>query len=173
MFGRGDFTGSQQNDYERRLNQLFREQGVGWQMENGGIVVRGSEAFALATRDAVDTMRDAGTPTAASEIHEALTDISRRPTADVTGAIQHAMAALECVAREIDGSSDTLGRIIGRLTLPPPLDGALHKLWGFASEQGRHIQEGREPRFEEAELVVTVASAVSVYLLRYHVRAQP
>jgi hypothetical protein len=169
----GDFTGTQQNDYERRLNHLFREQGVGWQIENGAIVVRGSEAFALATRDAVDTMRDAGTPTAANEIHEALTDISRRPTADVTGAIQHAMAALECVAREIDGSSDTLGRIIGRLTLPPPLDGALHKLWGFASEQGRHIQEGREPRFEEAELVVTVASAVSVYLLRHHVRPQP
>lgn len=110
-------------------------------------------------------------PTAANEIHEALTDISRRPTADVTGAIQHAMAALECVAREVDGSSDTLGRIIGRLTLPAPLDGALHKLWGFASEQGRHIQEGREPRFEEAELVVTVASAVSVYLLRHHARA--
>jgi hypothetical protein len=51
----------------------FREQGVGWQMENGAIAVRGSEAFALATRDAVDTMRDAGTPTAANEVHEALT----------------------------------------------------------------------------------------------------
>ena len=142
-------------------------------MENGVIAVRGSEAFSLATRDAAETMRDAGTPTAANEIHEALTDISRRPTADVTGAIQHSMAALECVAREIDESSDTLGRIIGRLILPPPLDGALHKLWGFASEQGRHIQEGREPRFEEAELVVTVASAVSVYLLRHRARPQP
>jgi AbiJ N-terminal domain 4 len=46
--GKGDFTGTQQNDYERRLNHLFREQGVGWQMENGAIAVRGSEAFALA-----------------------------------------------------------------------------------------------------------------------------
>jgi len=139
-------------------------------MEDGKIIVRGSEAFTLATQDAVATMRAAGKPTAANEIHEALSDISRRPVADVTGAIQHAMAALECVAREIDSSSDTLGRIIGRLTLPAPLDGALHKLWGFASEQGRHIQEGRDPAFEEAELVVTVASAVSVYLLRHHQR---
>lgn len=170
--GKNDFTGARRNNYERRLNHLLREQGIGRQMENGVIRVRGSEPFALATRDAVETMRAAGTPTAANEIHEALTDISRRPTADVTGAIQHAMAALECVAREIDGSSDTLGRIIGRLTLPPPLDGALHKLWGFASEQGRHVQEGREPRFEEAELVVTVASAVSVYLLRHHNRTK-
>jgi hypothetical protein len=115
-------------------------------------------------------MQQAGKSTAANEIHEALKDISRRPSADVTGAVQHSMAALECVAREIDGSSDTLGQIIKRLTIPPPLDGALHRLWGFASEQGRHIQEGGEPNFEEAELVVTVASAVSVYLLRHAAR---
>ena len=164
--GADDYSGNKQVEYENRLTQLFREQGVGWQMQKGKIVVRGSEAFTLATQDAVETMRKANAPTAASEIHEALTDISRRPNADVTGAIQHAMAALECVARELNGTSDTLGRIIGKLELPAPLDGALHKLWGFASEQGRHIQEGREPSFEEAELVVTVASAVSVYLLR-------
>lgn len=136
-------------------------------MEDGRIVFRGSEAFGLATRDAVACMQLAGTPTAANEVHEALKDISRRPSADVTGAVQHAMAALECVAREVDGSTETLGQIIKRLTIPPPLDGALHRLWGFASEQGRHIQEGRSPSFEEAELVVTVASAVSVYLLRH------
>jgi len=171
---RDDFTGAKAAEFARRLTQLFRELGVGWQMEGGRIVFRGSEAFTLATRDAVATMQQAGKPTAANEIHEALRDISRRPTADVTGAIQHAMASLECVAREVDNSSDTLGRIIGRLSLPAPLDGALHKLWGFASEQGRHIEEGRQPAFEEAELVVTVASAVGIYLLRRHARtSQP
>jgi hypothetical protein len=170
--GRHAYTGTRQDDFTRRLNQLFRENGIGWQMEDGKIMVRGSEAFALATRDAVETMRAAGTLTAANEVHEALGDISRRPEADVTGAIQHAMAALECVAREVDGSTDTLGSIINRLSLPPPLDGALHRLWGFASQQGRHLEEGRTPQFEEAELVVTVASAVSVYLLRTRARAQ-
>lgn len=169
--GEGDYTATKRLDYERRLNLLFYEHGVGWQMKNGVIVARGSEPFELATRDAAQIMRDAGTPTAANELHEALRDISRRPSADVTGAIQHAMAALECVAREVDGTTDTLGKIIGRLSFPPPLDTALHKLWGFASEQGRHIKEGREPRFEEAELVVTVASSVSIYLLRAAGRA--
>ena len=170
--GRHDYTGTRQDDFAGRLNQLFREKGIGWQMEDGKIMVRGSEAFALATHDAVETMREAGTPTAANEIHEALRDISRRPEADVTGAIQHAMAALECVAREVDGSTDTLGSIINRLPLPPPLDGALHRMWGFASQQGRHLEEGRTPQFAEAELVVTVASAVSVYLLRHRARSQ-
>ena len=166
VVGDRDCINAQRSNFQRRLNLLFHEHGIGWQMKSGVIVARGSEPFELATGDAAETMRAAESRTAANELREALNDISRRPTPDVTGAIQHAMAALECVAREVDVSTDTLGKIISHLSLPPPLDTALHKLWGFASEQGRHIQEGREPQFEEAELVVTVASAISVYVLR-------
>lgn len=169
--GKYGFSDDSQNRFEATLNQLFREKGIGWEMKRGVLVARGSEAFTLATGHATDVMQKSGAPTAANEIHEALRDISRRPNADVTGAIQHAMAALECVAREIDGSSDTLGPIIKRLSIPAPLDNSLHQLWGFTSQQGRHIQEGQEPRFEEAELVVTIASAVSVYLLRHRARS--
>lgn len=164
--GTRDFTRALQARFEGQLNQLFRERGVGWEMKEGSLVARGSEAFALATGYATEVMQQHGAPTAANEIHEALRDISRRPHADVTGAIQHAMAALECVAREVGGTTDTLGPIIRRLSLPAPLDQAIEKLWGFTSQQGRHILEGRQPQFEEAELVVTIASALSVYLLR-------
>ncbi|MBP2515371.1 hypothetical protein [Sphingomonas sp. PvP018] len=164
--GTRDFTGTQQARFEAQLNQLFRERGVGWEMKHGTLIARGSEAFALATGHATEVMRQHGAPTAANEVHEALRDISRRPHADVTGAIQHAMAALECVAREVGGTTDTLGPAIRRLNLPAPLDQAVEKLWGFTSQQGRHILEGRQPQFEEAELVVTAASALSVYLLR-------
>jgi hypothetical protein len=167
-----DYEGVRAPEFERRLNELFSEHGIGWQMDHGRILARGSEAFTLVPRAAVEAMQQAGKPTAANEVHEALTDISRRPKADVTGAIQHAMAALECVARDVVGSTETLGRIIPALNLPKPLDTALEKLWGFASEQGRHIREGRDPAFPEAELVVTVASAVSLYLLRADARAK-
>jgi hypothetical protein len=158
--------GTAADTYEQRLNMFFREHGIGWEMKEGSIVARGSEAFAVASRTAVDEMKACGRTTAANEIHEALNDISRRPHADVTGAIQHAMAALECVAREVSGSTETLGKIVPKLGLPKPLDSALEKLWGFASEQGRHIREGRDPRFEDAELIVTVACAVSAYLIK-------
>lgn len=164
--GGRDYDGKARQRFQEQLNQLFRDHGVGWEMKDGVLVARGSEAFSMATGHATEVMAKSGAPTAANEIHEALQDISRRPKADRTGAVQHAMAALECVGREVDGSNDTLGKIIKRLGLPAPLDEALHKLWGFSSEQGRHIQEGGEPSFEEAELVVTVASSVSVYLLR-------
>lgn len=80
------------------------------------------------------------------------------------------MAALECVAREFAGSTETLGKIIPNLGLPKPMDEALIKLWGFTSEQGRHIREGRNPRHEEAELVVIIAAAMSTYLIRTKAR---
>ena len=138
-------------------------------MCEGRIVARGSEAFAHALATATQVMRHTGRATAANEMHEALRDISRRPTADATGAIQHAIAALECVARDVLGQpTKTLGQVASDLGLPRPMDSALdlEKLWGFASEQGRHLREGWQARFEDAELVVTVASAVSVYLIR-------
>ncbi|MDQ0314105.1 AbiJ-NTD4 domain-containing protein [Amorphus orientalis] len=169
--GADDVTGEKQDAYAKRLNQLFREYGVGWEMKGGEITVRGAESFDLVTQEARSVMQDAEMPIAANEIHEALRDMSRRPEADLTGAVQHGMAALECVAREIGKTSDTLGSIIPNLKLTPPLDRALHKLWGFASQQGRHVREGGSLTFEDAELVVTVASAVSVYLIRRQSKA--
>lgn len=169
---RGDYSYSgKEEEFGRRLNGVFREHGIGWKMEDGCIVARGSEVFEMATKDAVSTMMASGAPTAANEIHEALRDISRRPKPDVSGAIQHGMAALECVARQYDATTDTLGPIISRLNFPKPMDEAIRKLWGFTSEQGRHLLEGRDPQFEEGELVVTVAAAVSVYLLREKARS--
>ena len=157
--------------YENELNAFFVERGIGWEMRNGEILVRGSETFSSVTAEAEAVLTADGRNTAARELHEALQDLSRRPGPDLSGAIQHANAALECVARDVSGQpSATLGQLLNRhsdqLDIPPPLDQALSKLWGFASGTGRHLEEGRDPRFEEAELVVGVAAAVSTYLTK-------
>lgn len=162
---KADYTAAHAASFEAQLNQVFREHGVGWLMDQGRLQARGSEVFAAASRSAIDILEKSSKATAAREMHQALEDLARRP-ADVTGAIQHAMAALECVARGASADNDTFGKIVKKLDVPKPLDTALDKLWGFASEQGRHVREGRDPRFEDAELVVTVASAVVVYLKR-------
>lgn len=153
--------------FEDRLNQLFVENGVGWQMVDGEITARGSDAFSAVPKQAVAELEAVSRRTAAGELREAVQDLSRRPKPDRTGAIQHAMAALECVARDVAGQpSKTLGALIGELNLPKPLDKAIEMLWGYASQVGRHLEEGRDPEFEEAELVLTVAAGVSTYLTR-------
>jgi hypothetical protein len=48
--------------------------------------------------------------------------------------------------------------------IPSPLDQAVTKIWGFTSEQGRHLREGQAPEYLVAELVVEVTSAIATYL---------
>src|SRR5690606_5593927 len=126
--------------YEREINRYFREAGVGWQLVDGTLEVRGPEPFESSVRNTSDLLAQTGRLTASSEFHEALVDLSRRPDPDLTGALQHGMAALECVARDLVGEPNaTLGDIIRRNPglMPRPLDTAVEKLWGFASDRGR------------------------------------
>ena len=77
------------------------------------------------------------------------------------------MAALECVARNIvSDERPTLGKILSDNPdlFPKPLGEAIGKIWGFTSQYGRHVNEGHTPSYEEAELVVGLASALSLYL---------
>ena len=114
-------------------------------------------------------MEESGFQRAANELREALGDISRRPVPDSTGAIQHAMAALEATAREVTGQPNpTLGKLVSRLSLPPPLDQAVHKLWGYASDRGRHVREQQTIDATEAELIVSVAGSLCAFLAQGH-----
>jgi hypothetical protein len=147
-FGQPLRTGEKALKFEADVNQYFREAGVGWQLVNGKIQSRGSEAFEATVTRAVEVLGQTSRTTAKEEIHQALRDLSTRPQPDLTGAIQHSMAALECVARDVVGDpKPTLGQILKRVPtlLPPPLGDAVSKIWGFASERGRHLQERCPP----------------------------
>jgi AbiJ N-terminal domain 4 len=87
-------------EWEKLINECFVEQGVGWRMVDGQLESRGPEGFRVAVDTARQGLDEAKLPTAHDEIHEAMKDLSRRPEADLTGAIHHAMGALECTARE-------------------------------------------------------------------------
>jgi hypothetical protein len=126
----------------------------------------GIDRLAQAER-ATTALQSAGKLTAASELQEANADLARRPP-DLTGAVQHALAALECVARERCGDNATFGKLLERYPdlFPKPLDKGMEKVWGFASEMGRHLQERRLPSRAEAELLVGMATACCTYLAR-------
>jgi hypothetical protein len=151
------------------LNTYFTHAGIGWQLAGRMIVTRGSEAFEATVHAALPVLEAGGLSTSREEIHKALVDLSRRPQADLTGAIQHAMAALECTARTVSGDTKaTLGDIVRRHRglIPKPLDTAVEKAWGYASETGRHLQEGRTPERGEVELIVGIAATIATYLAK-------
>ncbi|HTK22516.1 MAG TPA: hypothetical protein VL442_23520 [Mucilaginibacter sp.] len=156
-------------DFASEINDYFRETGIGWKLENGEIRFRGSEAFEVDLKKAEQIMAQNNLSTARNEISEAIRDLSRKPNPDITGAVQHSVASVECVAREITGATNlTLGELIKkhRAIVPPPLDKVVEQIWGYSSEQGRHLREGREPGFDEAELLVGLSASLGAYLAK-------
>lgn len=156
-------------DFERELNCYFIEKGIGWQLKNKVIELRGGEAFEVILECAKEALDAAEVPTSANEIKEAIKDLSRRPDPEITGAIQHSVAALECLCRKVTGESTmTLGRLIKEnpQIVPQPLNDVVSKIFGFASIKGRHLEEGSDPTFEEAELVVHLSAAICTYLCK-------
>jgi hypothetical protein len=162
-----NLNGQQRETFITEINEYFIANGIGWKIVNGHIETRGDEVFETAVKTVVTVLETAKLQTAKTEIREALTDLSRRPEPDITGAIQHSLACLECVAREVTGDKKaTLGELIKKHpnVVPKPLDAAIEKIWGFTSEQGRHLREGQAPEYLEAELVVELSAAISTYL---------
>lgn len=162
--------------FTERINEAFRRKGIGWKLVDGRIEVRGEESFEASVRGAVELAERTGRATTSHELHQALADLSKRPKPDVTGAIQHAGAALECVARDVTGNPKaTLGEIIRKFpnSFPPPLDEVVKRIWGYSSEHGRHLREGCPPHFDEAELIVGLSGTISTYLMRKNSPATP
>lgn len=153
--------------FQDEINDFFILNGIGWKIVDGIIEIRGDENFEIELSAAEVILEKASLDTAKTEIREALSDLSRRPDPDVTGAIQHSLVCLECVARHISGNTKmTLGELIKKHPniVPKPLDEVISKIWGFASEQGRHLKEGGQPSYEEAELVVSLSAVLTTYL---------
>jgi hypothetical protein len=170
-FATNDANSGQQDAvlFAEAINGFFIEEGIGWQLVDGQIVTRGTEAFESVVKGATAALEATARPTAAKHLHEALQDLSRRPQPDLPGSVYHAMGALECVARDVTGDPKaTLGEVLKRYPglLPKPLDTALSQIWGYASNEARHVEEGREPSRDEAELLVGLSAAISGYLTR-------
>ena len=78
------------------------------------------------------------------------------------------MAALECVVRDVaNDPKPTLGNLMQKHPhlFPKPVNDAVAKLWGYASENARHGREGNAPSREEAMLIVGVAATLTNYLI--------
>ncbi len=158
---------SAEQPFESAVNDYFRENGIGWQLKNGRVETRGEQTFEAVFHEAEESLDSAELPTAKNELAEAIHDMSRRPKPDLSGAVHHAVAALECVARKATADpKHTLGEIIKRNPglFPKPLDDAVSKCWGYSSETARHAREGRELKYEEAQLIVGLAAVLTTYL---------
>src|SRR5438552_4921701 len=65
--------------FAQKLNEAFRRKGVGWQLVQGRIEIRGEESFEASVRTAITVAQKTGRFVTERELHEALHDLSKRP----------------------------------------------------------------------------------------------
>lgn len=163
----GGFTGHGE-ELREALNRQFVRRGIGWQMtDEGKIAVRGSDSFESATFQTLALLEER--VTAHRELRAAVLDLSRRPEPDLEGAIRHAIASLECLARDLVGEPKAmLGPILKRHPnlLPKPLDTAFEKIWAYANDQHRHVVEGSAANLNEAILTVHLVTGCVEFLAK-------
>jgi len=161
------------DEFSSSVNTFLRERGVGLELRDGTLDYRGDTALTEFTEAATQMLIASDRVTALSELQEAITDIRRLPIPEVTGAIQHSMGALECLARDlVQDNKITLGKLVKKYgtLLPTTVASMVDKAYGFASDEARHLREGENVDFAEAELVVGLTATVVTYLLRVEVR---
>lgn len=162
------------NDYFiQQINKYFIKNGIGWQLVDNKIETRNPEASEQIIRQSLRLLdTNDNYQTTHKELHHAISDLSIRPESDNTGAVQHSMAALECFMRDVCDSKDTLGRILqkNKGIIPNPLPDAIEKLWGYASENGRHLKEGQIPTYADAQLIVGICATIITYLLTKNIK---
>lgn len=159
--------------FERDINDYLAQEGIPWQLVNGGIVTRGSEAFEGTVKTAVAVLVEDKKTTAAGHFQFAINALSARPKANTSGAVAHATNAVECVLGEVTGQTMTLGKYLDKnpALFHPALKKGLDGIYGYASDEGaRHGKEGTEPSYEEAEFVVATCAAVCTLLTRKHAK---
>ncbi|MDI9357788.1 MAG: hypothetical protein QM528_02445 [Phycisphaerales bacterium] len=155
--------------FSKDLNIFFIDNGIGWQIKDGKVVSRGNELFEAIVEKAKTTFETANLPTSKKEIEATIACLSNRPSPDITGAIQHARAGLECVARKVTGDNKSKFKNLMKVfednkITPQPLPSVIKQIYGFASNAAVHVQEGQTPKYAEAVLVVHLSVAISTYL---------
>ena len=154
--------------YEQELNRTLEECSVGWRMVDARFEIRGDEAVQAIQDRSLTQIAESGLTVATSEMKEAIADLSKRPKPDLSGAVHHAVASLESIARHCTGDpKSTLGDILKKHPglLSEPLKSAAEKLWGYSSNEARHGSENRNLDPAEVELAVSIAITLASFLV--------
>ena len=184
IFRRLDFHDTELHDneeeyyaypFQEKLNEYFVHAGIGWQMADGKVIMRGDGAFEHTLQTADSELKASGRTTAAERIESAIRNLSIRPRPDFSGAVDRAANAMECVLQDITGEKQmTFGGYLNRYShlFPGDLRKAMEGLWRYACNSGaRHGKESVEPARDEAEFFVGVAAALTTFLNRKHPRS--
>lgn len=158
--------------YAARVNALFQEDGIGWNLsEKAELVRQVPRLLASRAKLAEATLKDEFEP-ARVHYQKATSYLYQYPI-DEANSIKEIISAIESVARTLSPKASTLGDAIKILRkdarFPNQILDALEKFYGYANATPQvrhgHSKPGR-PLLAEAELAHTIGIAYILYLIK-------
>ncbi|MBI2886099.1 MAG: hypothetical protein HYY02_02700 [Chloroflexi bacterium] len=155
-----------------RVNQLFREEGIGWQIDDRRIQRRQSPVLDSRIREATGLLSDARFQAVEQLWIKAVGALNRRPEPDMENCVKDAVAAVEAMANIVAGTNgqelDKLAETLATQSrIPKPLNNTLKQPYYYRGNQPGVTHGSGEPlsaRVEDAEYVLNWAAASVVYL---------
>ena len=166
------FCGINNSDtFIKALNQALTEENSNYRVSEEGLVLP------ISNEEELETVNEATTSPFTpvnKHIQKAISLFKNKP-ADYANSIKESISAIEALCQIIiDDEKATLGKAIKKLKekgviIPPALEGAFDKLYGYTSNEGgiRHaLSEGdTPPTFDDAKYMLVSCSAFVNYLI--------
>ena len=157
--------------FDKELNQLMKEEGIGYVMLDGRITKVGSEEFDQAPREAAEELDDSRSSVPLQQFKKAL-DFRNGMPPDYANVVKEAVNAVEGVWQILTNMPGTaLPTLLS--SIEPPLPSGLKKLYdglygyGSGSEGARHAGIGGDvPEAEDAEFIIHSAAASIRYAIK-------
>lgn len=172
---------NKRGEFSKKLNSLFREEKIGYEMQEGKIERVGNEYTGQYIQEARKLLKDAKYIGAQKHFEKAMSYINVRPNPDVENCIKDAVAAIESVGRIIVNDdkallSNIIKDMANKKIIPKPLDQAIQKIYAYRGDQPgvAHGAVGAsQVTIDEAEFVLAMSAAAIMYLVKKRKNVQP
>lgn len=153
------------------INRILKEENSAYRVSQNGLVLP------ISNEEELESIHEANTNpyTPVNEHIQRAIYLFKKEPADYANSIKESISAVEALCQIIIGDEKaTLGKAIKKLKekgiiIPPALEGAFDKLYGYTSNEGgiRHaLSEGdTSPTFDDAKYMLVSCSAFVNYLI--------
>jgi hypothetical protein len=163
-----------QREFEIQINELFREEHLGFEMRKGKVEKVGSGFIDVKIKEVRYLLKEPEFKSADELFEKAIKALNERPNPDVENCIKDAVAAIESVGRIIFGDDNALldnivKNAVRKGVIPQPLDQTITKLYAYRGNEPAVAHGGTEPSkvtVNEAEFVLAMSAAMIIYIVK-------
>jgi len=165
---------TKRGEFSKRLNSLFREENIGYEMQEGKIERINNEFTDRYIKDARILLKDPHFKGADQHFEKAIKALNIRPNPDAENCIKDAVSAIESVGRIITKKekallSDIIKDAVKKGAIPQPLDQTFQKVYAYRGNEpgvAHGAVDVSKVTEAEAELILAMSAAMIIYLIK-------